>query len=74
MAPQATVLLSISSGITLKQQGYEMLHVPFNGIAPAMAALAGGQIDLAITNLASSLPLAADRKSEDPRVAPIGAV
>ncbi len=47
-------------GEYLKQQGYEMLHVPFNGIAPAMAALAGGQIDLAITNLASSLPLAAD--------------
>ena len=47
-------------GEYFKQQGYEMLHVPFNGIAPAMAALAGGQIDLAITNLASSLPLAAD--------------
>jgi tripartite-type tricarboxylate transporter receptor subunit TctC len=49
-------------GEYFKQQGYEMLHVPFNGIAPAMAALAGGQIDLAITNLASSLPLARDGK------------
>ena len=49
-------------GEYLKQQGYEMLHVPFNGIGPAMAALAGGQIDVAITNLASSLPLAADGK------------
>ena len=49
-------------GEYFKQQGYEMLHVPFNGIGPAMAALAGGQIDLAITNLASSLPLAEDGK------------
>jgi tripartite-type tricarboxylate transporter receptor subunit TctC len=45
-------------GEYFKQQGYEMLHVPFNGIAPVMTALAGGQIDVAITNLASSLPLA----------------
>jgi tripartite-type tricarboxylate transporter receptor subunit TctC len=49
-------------GEYLKQQGYEMLHVPFNGIAPAMTALASGQIDVAITNLASSLPLAEDGK------------
>lgn len=49
-------------GEYFKQRGYEMVHVPFNGIAPAMAALAGGQIDLAITNLASSLPLAQDGK------------
>ena len=49
-------------GEYFKQQGYEMVHVPFNGIGPAMAALAGGQIDLAITNLASSLPLAEDGK------------
>jgi tripartite-type tricarboxylate transporter receptor subunit TctC len=47
-------------GEYFKQQGYDMVHVPFNGIGPAMAALAGGQIDLAITNLASSLPLAED--------------
>ena len=47
-------------GEYFRQQGYEMLHVPFNGIAPVMTALAGGQIDVAITNLASSLPLAAD--------------
>jgi tripartite-type tricarboxylate transporter receptor subunit TctC len=47
-------------GEYFKQQGYAMVHVPFNGIGPAMAALAGGQIDLAITNLASSLPLAED--------------
>jgi tripartite-type tricarboxylate transporter receptor subunit TctC len=49
-------------GEYFKQQGYEMQHVPFNGIAPVMAALAGGQIDVAITNLASSMPLAKDGK------------
>ncbi len=49
-------------GEYFKQQGYEMLHVPFNGIAPVMTALSGGQIDVAITNLASSLPLAGDGK------------
>ena len=49
-------------GEYFRQQGYEMLHVPFNGIAPVMAALAGGQIDVAITNLASSRPLAEDGK------------
>lgn len=49
-------------GEYFKQQGYEMVHVPFNGVGPAMAALAGGQIDLAITNLASSLPLVEDGK------------
>jgi len=49
-------------GEYFKQQGYEMLHVPFNGIAPVMTALAGGQIDVAITNLASSLPLTGDGK------------
>ena len=50
------------TGEYFKQSGYEMLHVPFNGIAPVMTALAGGQIDVAMTNLASSLPLAADGK------------
>ena len=49
-------------GEYFKQQGYEMLHVPFNGIAPAMTALVGGQIDVVLTNLASSLPLARDGK------------
>jgi tripartite-type tricarboxylate transporter receptor subunit TctC len=49
-------------GEYFRQQGYKMLHVPFNGIAPVMAALAGGQIDVAITNLASSLPLAGNKK------------
>lgn len=39
-----------------------MLQVPFNDMAPMMTALAGGQIDVAITNLAISLPLTSDGK------------
>ncbi|MCX7309978.1 MAG: tripartite tricarboxylate transporter substrate binding protein [Afipia sp.] len=50
------------TGEYFRQSGYEMLHVPFNGLAPVMTALAGGQIDVAISNLASSLPLAGDGK------------
>ena len=49
-------------GESLKQAGYDMFHVPFNGIAPVMQALAGGQIDVAISNFATSLPLAGDGK------------
>lgn len=43
-------------GERLKQQGINLLHVPFKGVAPAMTALVAGQIDLAITNLATGLP------------------
>jgi tripartite-type tricarboxylate transporter receptor subunit TctC len=39
-----------------------MLHVPYNGLAPVMQALVGGHIDVAITNLVTSLPLANDGK------------
>jgi tripartite-type tricarboxylate transporter receptor subunit TctC len=44
-------------GERLKQQGIDFLHIPYKGLAPAMTALASGQIDLAITNLATGLPL-----------------
>jgi tripartite-type tricarboxylate transporter receptor subunit TctC len=47
-------------GESLKQIGYEMLHVPFNGMGPMVQALDGGHIDVGITNLATSLPLAGD--------------
>jgi tripartite-type tricarboxylate transporter receptor subunit TctC len=50
------------TGERLKQQGFELLHVPYKGLAPAMTALAAGQIDLAITNLATGLPLATQGK------------
>jgi tripartite-type tricarboxylate transporter receptor subunit TctC len=48
------------TGEYLKQSGYEMLHVPYTGMGPVMTALAGGQIDVALANFASSLPLTGD--------------
>lgn len=43
-------LLESSAGVRLR-------HIPFNGSAPALTALAGSQIDLFFDNLSSSLPL-----------------
>ena len=44
------------AGERLKQYGAHILHVPFKGVAPAMTALVAGEIDLAVTNLATALP------------------
>ena len=44
-------------GERLKLEGIDFLHVPYKGLPGAMTALAAGQIDLAITNLATGLPL-----------------
>ena len=49
-------------GERLKKNGVELLHVPYKGLAPAMTALASGQIDVAITNLATAIPLASQGK------------
>jgi tripartite-type tricarboxylate transporter receptor subunit TctC len=43
------------AGELLKLRGVELLHVPFKGTGPAMAALVAGQIDLAIGNLQVAL-------------------
>jgi tripartite-type tricarboxylate transporter receptor subunit TctC len=37
--------------------GTQMVHIPFGGAAPALQALVGGQVDLFIDNISSSLPL-----------------
>jgi len=45
------------AGETLKSMaGIDLLHVPYQGAAPAMTALLGGQIDLMIGNLPEILP------------------
>lgn len=46
------------TGERLKQLGADMIHVPFKGLGPALSALAAGQIDLNITNVATVLPQA----------------
>ncbi|MSQ52497.1 MAG: tripartite tricarboxylate transporter substrate binding protein [Betaproteobacteria bacterium] len=54
-----------SSGVTsyhhligelLKQNGIDMVHVPYKGLAPALVGLLGEQTDIAITNFATVLP------------------
>ena len=42
-------------GEVLKQNGVDMVHVPFKGLAPALQALVAGQIELSITNFATSI-------------------
>jgi tripartite-type tricarboxylate transporter receptor subunit TctC len=45
------------AGELLKQEaGIEMTHVPFKGAGPAVTALLGGQIDLAVVDLLNVLP------------------
>ncbi len=41
------------TGENLRSHGVAMLHVPFKGQGPSMAALLAGQIDVAISNLAT---------------------
>ena len=49
-------------GEYFKREGYDMLPVPYNGIAPMMGAIVGGQIDIGMTTLLAGLPLASDGK------------
>lgn len=44
------------TGERLKQLGADMIHVPFKGLGPAVTALASGQVDINITNVATVLP------------------
>ncbi len=41
------------TGELLRMHGVELTHVPFNGLAPALVALMGGQVEVAITNIVS---------------------
>jgi tripartite-type tricarboxylate transporter receptor subunit TctC len=43
-------------GQALKQQGVDMLHVPYKGNAPVVSALLGQEVDVALTTLGSVDP------------------
>jgi tripartite-type tricarboxylate transporter receptor subunit TctC len=46
------------SGEVLKRlTGTDMIHVPFKGAGPAMAALAGGEVNFGFTSMPSAMPL-----------------
>lgn len=49
-------------GQALKQQGVDMLHVPYKGNAPVLAALLGRETDVALTTLGSIKPYVATGK------------
>jgi tripartite-type tricarboxylate transporter receptor subunit TctC len=44
------------TGERMKQYGADMVHVPFKGAGPSVTALVAGEIDVALTNLATALP------------------
>ncbi len=43
-------------GELLRQNGMDMLHVPYKGNAPVVTALVSGETDIALVNLAAILP------------------
>lgn len=47
--------------------GIDMIHVPYKGVAPGLADLTGGQIDIMFTGLSSGIPLV-----QSGRVTPLG--
>jgi tripartite-type tricarboxylate transporter receptor subunit TctC len=49
-------------GQALKQQGVDMLHVPYKGNAPVLSALLGREVDVALTTLGSIKPNVASGK------------
>lgn len=56
------------SGELLKQMaGISMTHIPYRGVAPAMADLMAGQIDVMFDNLPTAMPLI-----ESGKVVPLG--
>ena len=50
------------TGELFRMQGIDMTHVPFGGLAPAAVAVVQGQVQVAITNIASVAAYAKDGK------------
>ena len=46
----------LATALLAKAGGIEMVHVPFGGVAPALAAAVGGHIDLALASPPASKP------------------
>ncbi|MFM9972873.1 MAG: Bug family tripartite tricarboxylate transporter substrate binding protein, partial [Burkholderiales bacterium] len=44
-------------GELLKQNGIDMLHIPYKGNAPVVTALAAGEVDIGLVNFAAALPM-----------------
>lgn len=49
-------VLHLASLFLEAQAGLDMTHIPFNGSSPALAAVLGGEVQLFIDSIASSLP------------------
>jgi tripartite-type tricarboxylate transporter receptor subunit TctC len=49
-------VIHLASLMLESQAGVEMAHIPFNGSAPAIASVLGGQVELFVDSIASSLP------------------
>jgi tripartite-type tricarboxylate transporter receptor subunit TctC len=50
-------------GEMLKQHGVDMVHVPYKGLAPAVTALVGGEIDVVLTNCGLAAPHVKDGRA-----------
>nr|8HKB_A Chain A, Periplasmic terephthalate binding protein (TBP) [Piscinibacter sakaiensis] len=46
----------LTASLFMQLTGTEMVHVPYDGTAPALVDLVGGQIDVFFDNISSSLP------------------
>jgi len=55
-SPGAAILTNLAPMTFEKSLGISTTHVPFNGDAPAVQALLGGQIDIHGTSITGSLP------------------
>jgi len=47
----------LSGEVVKRLTGTDMIHVPFKGAGPAMAALAGGEVNFGFTSMPSAMPL-----------------
>ena len=56
-SPGTGTLQSLAMRLFMAKTGIDMVEVPFNGGAPALVALQGGEIQVALASFSGSLPL-----------------